>query len=209
MPGGCISENKKGSGASRRPGSGRYWGFRPSAPLVRAGIGFASRPGSEGSFKCRLRRYLYSSPPKATIPQPSATQWLSNLRTLRTFGPEGRQPSRPKGRVQSRHHNPRAVRPVKPKNPPAKDRSNFRTLRAQRAHPSEPGPLRGPFYFNRIILSAKARKKGSITPPSIFSGCHCTAQMSSLSLLSTASMMPSRARAASFREGASFLIPSR
>ena len=126
-----------------------------------------------------------------------------NLRPARAVNPHA------EGVSKCRHHNPRAVRPVKPKNPPAKGRSNFRTLRAPRAHPFEPGPLRGPFYFNRIILSAKARKKGSITPPSIFSGCHWTAQMSSLSLLSTASMMPSRARAASFREGASFLMPSR
>ena len=37
------------------------------------------------------RRRIYSSPARA-IPQPSATQWLSIFSTLRTFGPEGRQP---------------------------------------------------------------------------------------------------------------------
>ena len=51
-------------------------------------------------------------------PQPSAAQPLSNLRTLRTFGSGSRQPSR-RRRVQCRHRHPRAVRPVKPKNPPA------------------------------------------------------------------------------------------
>ena len=75
------------------------------------------------------------------------------------------------------------------------------------AEPSEPG-RKGALYFILIILSAKSWKRGSITFPSIFSGCHCTAQMSSLSLLSTASMTPSLERAAAVREGASFLIPS-
>ena len=49
MPGGCISENKKGSGASRRPGS-MVRALRAER-WVRAGIGFASRPGSEGREK--------------------------------------------------------------------------------------------------------------------------------------------------------------
>ena len=88
-------------------------------------------------------------------------------------------------------------RPVKPKNP----------SRPSGAEPSEPG-RKGALYFILIILSAKSWKRGSITFPSIFSGCHCTAQMSSLSLLSTASMTPSLERAAAVREGASFLIPS-
>ena len=53
---------------------------------VRAGIGFAFRPGSEGSYVCRLRRHLYSSPPPAAIPQPLGPKGPSNLRTFRTFG---------------------------------------------------------------------------------------------------------------------------
>ena len=79
-----VLPNARGFRRLRRPGSivralrAERW--------VRAGIGFAFRPGSEGSYVCRLRRHLYSSPPPAAIPQPSATQWLSNLRTFRTFG---------------------------------------------------------------------------------------------------------------------------
>ena len=56
---------------------------------------------------------------RRAIPQPSAPQAPSTLRTLRTFGPEGRQPSRPKGRVQSRHH---------PLNPPAESGQNLLNL---------------------------------------------------------------------------------
>ena len=95
-------------------------------------------------------------------------------------------------------HNPQRPKDaVKPQNP----------SRPSGAEPSEPG-RKGALYFILIILSAKSWKRGSITFPSIFSGCHCTAQMSSLFLLSTASMTPSLERAAAVREGASFLIPS-
>ncbi len=47
---------------------------------------------------------LYSSPKRA-IPQPSGPKAPSNLRTLRTFGPEARQPSR-RRRVQWRSAPP-------------------------------------------------------------------------------------------------------
>ena len=81
---------------------------------VRAGIGFAFRPGSEESYVCRLRRHLYSSPPPAAIPQPSAMQWLSNLRTLRTFGPPGPSTFTPKGRVKWAPPQPSAAKRLSP-----------------------------------------------------------------------------------------------
>ena len=63
---------------------------------------------------CRLRRHLYSSPPPAAIPQPSATQWLSNLRTLRTFGPPGPSTFTPKGRVKWAPPQPSAAKRLSP-----------------------------------------------------------------------------------------------
>ena len=106
---------------------------------------------------CRNADYkLRRQPP----PQPSATQWLSNFRTLRTFGPKGRQPSRRRRvkraipqpsepsepfepfepsrrrRVQCRHHNPRPIGP-----------SNLRTFGSKGAAPfgadAPPFPLKG------------------------------------------------------------------
>ena len=131
--------------------------------------------GGKSRNACRRSAAIKFIAPKGRYHNPRP-RGPSNLRTLRTFGPEGRQPSRPKGRVQwryhhprpkgpsppetqpsyttrgaaappfficrsaalyilrrSRHHNPRAAGAVKLKNPPAKGRSNFRTLRAQRA----------------------------------------------------------------------------
>ena len=107
-----VLPNARGFRRLRRPGSivralrAERW--------VRAGIGFAFRPGSEGSYVCRLRRHLYSSPPPAAIPQPSATQWLSNLRTLRTFGPPGPSTFTPKGRVKWAPPQPSAAKRLSP-----------------------------------------------------------------------------------------------
>ena len=151
-----YSRKQEGSGVSRRPGSGRYWGFRPSAPLVRPGNGFAFLAGSEGrekvlkidgafaprvlrfdspfgaegcgggwrrkyirclsaavvdAFKnerrhddkteespCRRSPVVWFFIPRSgitkliarrAIPQPSAPQAPSTLKTLRTFGPPG------------------------------------------------------------------------------------------------------------------------
>ena len=56
-----------------------------------------SRSGGRGPPE--RRHYKTAAKPP---PQPSGPKAPSNLRTLRTFGPEARQPSRPKGRVQRR-----------------------------------------------------------------------------------------------------------
>ena len=52
---------------------------------------------------------LAAKPPTTTL---AARKAASNLSPFRTFGPKGRQPSRPKGRVhKGAHHNPRGQRP--------------------------------------------------------------------------------------------------
>ena len=91
----------------------------------------AERAGSEGVIyaacgSAAADRRLYTHRREAAIPQPSATKWLSNLRTLRPMGPVNLknlsphnpsiQPA-PSGAPPflfcgaSRHHNPRPKGP--------------------------------------------------------------------------------------------------
>ena len=83
-----------------------------SAARISPSGGDAAAGGRRGAFSSRHRRgcEVFPSPVRAVVrsypywrrsrlPQPSAAQPLSNLSFFRTFGPKGRQPSRPSGRV--------------------------------------------------------------------------------------------------------------
>ncbi len=90
-----------------------------------------------GSGRNRLRlpawfRGELCMPPPAAIPQPSATQWLSNLRTLRTFGPPGPSTFTPKGRVKWAPPQPSAA---KRPSPPERSEHNLSTQLAAKPRP--------------------------------------------------------------------------
>ena len=88
-----VLPNARGFRRLRRPGSivralrAERW--------VRAGIGFAFRPGSEGSYKVHPVAAPFYNAPEGCHRNPRP-EGPSNLRTLRTFGPPGPSTFTPK-----------------------------------------------------------------------------------------------------------------
>ena len=128
-----------------------------------------------GSGRNRLRlpawfRGELCMPPPAAIPQPSATQWLSNLRTFRTFGLLGPSTLTPQA-CSWAIPQPSAAKRLSPleqsehnlsTQPAAKPRPFFIYICGGAATtPSEPGPRSGPIDDIIKEINSISKKGGN------------------------------------------------